>query len=297
MANQPMRLYTLLGDYPNTLPLKKGQVTSPLVSFDFVEAKVPHEFFKPLVREHKFDVGELAIVTYLLAKSFDKPYVLMPVVVMGRGQHHTIFYNAERGPLKPNDLAGKRVGIRSYSVTTVTWLRGILQNDYGVDLNRVKWVTLEDPHVAEYQDPAGVERAPSGKKLLNMLLDGEVDAAVLGDSPPADPRIKHLIPNPHETAKEWAKKNGGVPINHLFVVRKSLSKERPDVVREVYRLLGESKKAAGLPKPGEPDPIPYGFEANRQALARIVKYAAQQKVIPREFSVEELFDETTRALN
>ncbi len=93
------RLYTLLGDYPNTTALKKGEVISGLVEFDFADVKVSNTAFKPLVREAKFDVGELAIVTFLQAKAYGKPYVLIPATVLGRGQHHTIAYNPQRGPL------------------------------------------------------------------------------------------------------------------------------------------------------------------------------------------------------
>src|SRR5579884_363150 len=147
-ASEKTKLFTLLGDYPNTAALKNGEVRSDLVEFSFADIKVANTGFKPLVREHKFDVSELAIVTYLQAKAYGKPYVLMPAVVMARGQHHTIVYNPSRGALTPERLAGKRVGVRAYSVTTGVWVRGILAEQYGVDLDKVKWVTFEDPHVA-----------------------------------------------------------------------------------------------------------------------------------------------------
>src|SRR5262245_66596368 len=88
-----------------------------------------------------------------MAKAYGKPLLLLPAVVMARFQHPHIVYNMERGPLSPADLAGRRVGTRSYTVTTSTWLRGILADDYGVDLNRVKWITFEEAHVAEFRDP------------------------------------------------------------------------------------------------------------------------------------------------
>src|ERR1700704_4001661 len=147
---------TRLGNYPNTKPLKSGAITSDLVDFDFVEVKVANNLFKNVVRDAKYDVAELAIVTYLQAKAFGKPYVLLPAVLVSRGQHHTIAYNAERGTLSPSDLAGKRVGVRAYTVTTSTWVRGILANDYGVDLDKIEWITFEDPHVAEYVDPKAI---------------------------------------------------------------------------------------------------------------------------------------------
>src|ERR1700716_2582258 len=115
-----LKLHTMLGNYPNTKPLKSGAIKSDLVDFDFVEVKVANNLFKSVVRDAKYDLAELAIVTYLQAKSYGKPYVVLPAVLVSRGQHHTIAYNADRGDLKPSDLTGKRVGLRAYPVTTAT---------------------------------------------------------------------------------------------------------------------------------------------------------------------------------
>src|SRR5262249_21237864 len=164
----------------------------------------------------------------------------------GRGQHHTIFYNADRGPLVPADLHGKRVGVRAYTVTTGMWVRGILAGDYDVDLQSITWVTFEEPHVAEYQDPRNVERASDGKELKQMLLDGEVDAAILGDVPEQG-SLRHLFPDHAADAQRWARVHGGVPINHMAVIRTEIADSRPDVVREVYRVLKESRAAAAVP--------------------------------------------------
>src|SRR5262252_6190359 len=108
-----MRVRTLLGDHPGTAALKSGAVASDLVSFDFVDTKPTNKGFKPMVREQAFDVSEMAIVTYLMAKSLGKPMVLLPNVVLARFQHAYALYNAKRGTLAPTDLNGRRVGIRS----------------------------------------------------------------------------------------------------------------------------------------------------------------------------------------
>jgi 4,5-dihydroxyphthalate decarboxylase len=296
MADAKLKLHALLGDYPNTKALKNKQIRSDLVELDFADVKVVSTAFKPLVREGRFDVGELAIVTYLQAKAHGKPYVLLPAVVMGRGQHHTLAYNAERGHLTPKDLEGHRVGVRAYTVTTGFWVRGILADDYDVDLAKVRFVTFEDPHVAEYRDPDFVERAPEGKTIVQMLLDGELDAAVLGDSLP-DPRFKHLFPDPEAAARQWAARHGGMPLNHMVVVKDQISKAQPEIVQEIYRLLRESKNAANLPASDTAlDPLRFGVEPNRRALETIIDYSLRQKLIPRRFSVDELFDDTTRAL-
>ncbi len=289
-----VRLSTLLGNYPNTLPIKQGDVQSDLVEFEFVDIQVANKGFKPLVREHKFDLGELAIVTFLQAKAFNKPYVLIPALVVARGQHHTLAYNPERGELTPQGLAGKRVGIRAYSVTTGVWVRGILREQYGLDLDQVHWVTFEDPHVAEYTDPPSMERAAAGKDMAQMLLDGELDAAVLGDKLP-DPRLKVLIPDSEAAAAAWAAKHGN-PINHMLVIRSELSATRPDVVREVFRLFKAARDIAAAAGNKNAAQLTFGVEANRPSLEAIIDIAVQQKLIPARYSVDQLFDDTTRGL-
>jgi 4,5-dihydroxyphthalate decarboxylase len=289
-----VKLRTLLGNYPNTLPIKEGKMRSALVEFEFADFTVANKGFKPLVREARFDVGELAIVTFLQAKAFNKPYVLMPAPVVARGQHHTLAYNPERGELTPGGLAGKRVGIRAYSVTTGVWVRGILKEQYGLDLDKVHWVRFEDPHVAEYTDPATIERAPAGKDMAQMLLDGELDAAVVGDKLP-DPKLKILISDSEKAAAAWAEKHG-TPINHMLVVRSDLSRTRPDVVREVFRMFKESRDVAIQAGNKNAAQLKFGIEANRPALEAIINIAYSQKLIPRCYAVDELFDDTTFSL-
>lgn len=291
----PVKLHTLLGDNASTASLKSGAVKSPLIVFDFEEHEQVHHAFKPMVREGRFDWGELAIVTFLQAKFYGKPLVLVPAVIGARFQHHCVAYNSEHATLSPKDLEGKRIGVRSYSQTTGAWIRGILQNDYGVDPGKVRWVCFEDAHLAEYRDPDNVERVPKGKKLTQMLFDGEVDAAMLGNDMPKDPRIKTVIPDPKKDARDWYDRQRVVPMNHMVVVREELSRQRPDVVRELYRLLLESRDLDTKPVDGI-QMRPFGVEALRGSLETIIAYAHQQKIIGRRLSVDELFDDTTRAL-
>lgn len=288
---EKLKLYTLLGDYPNTAALKKGEVASDFIDFEFADVKVSNTAFKPLVREARFDLGELAIVTYLQAKAYGKPYVLIPAAVLGRGQHHTIAYNPERGRLSASDLMGKRVGVRAYTQTTGAWVRGFLADDYKVDPAKIHWITFEDPHLAEYKDPAFVTRAPEGKTMVQMLIDGELDAAIVGDKLP-DPRLAPLIEDADSAARKWAETHGGIPINHMMVIRSAIAKSRPDVVKEIYRVLRESRRAVPPPADGGLfDPWRFGVERNRRSLEIIIDYSFRQKLIPRMFSVDELFDD------
>jgi 4,5-dihydroxyphthalate decarboxylase len=280
-----MRLRTLLGDHPGTAALKSGALKSDLVEFDFVDFSPTNKGFKPMVRETAFDVSELAIVTYLMAKSFAKPMVLLPDVVVARFQHGHALYNATRGVLKPADLNGKRVGIRSFTTTTGAWLRGILANDYGVDLNSVDWVTFEDAHVAEFKDTT--KRAPAGKQIIQMLLDGELDAVLGEKSEHVD--LKPLFADVAAEEKAWAARHRIVPINHMVVVSEALCEKNPDAVREVHRLLAASAKAS----PAAPR---FTSDEMRRSLELIISYTAQQGLIPSAFAVDELFDDVTCVL-
>lgn len=293
----PMKLRTLLGDYPNTVPLKRGDIKSSLIEFDYAEVAVPHDAFKQ-VTGGQFDVAELAIMTYLQAKAWGKPLVALPLALSGRFQHGQLAYNSDYGVVKPNELHGKKVGVRTYPQTTPTWVRGILQHDYGVQIDKVKWITFEDGHVPEYKDPAFTERARHGETFMKMLLAGQIDAAVVMAHDFKNPNIKAVIPNPAEAAAAWYRKYGAIQLNHVLVVRESLSKWNPEIVREIYRVFSESKKAAAEPlgKDGI-DTRPVGFSANRRNFEVAAQFALEQGIIPRALSTDELFDSTTRALD
>jgi 4,5-dihydroxyphthalate decarboxylase len=281
-----MRLRTLLGDHPCTAALKDGSIRSDSITLDFADYSPTHKGFKPMVREQAFDISEMAIVTYLMAKSFGKPMVLLPSVVMARSQHAFALYNARLRTLTPAALNDKRVGIRSFTTTTGAWLRGILANDYGVDLDSIDWVTFEDAHVAEFRD--STVRAPQGRQIVQMLLDGELDA-VLGEKSD-HPDLKPLFPDVAGQEKSWFAKHQVIPINHMVVVSEALSAHHPDAVREVFSLLQQS--AARVPAASPP----FSTQEMRRSLEMIVRYTAQQGLIPREFAVDELFDDLTRTL-
>ena len=290
-----LTLRTLLGDYPNTKALKTGEIRSSSVAFEFADVQVPNTAFKDVVRHLKYDVAELAIVTFLQAKTHGKPLVLLPAVVVGALPHPFLVYNAERGRISPADLKGKRVGIRAYSVTTAAWVRGVLQNEYRVDLNSINWVTFEDPHVAEYSDPPTAVRAPAGKSLVQMLIDGEIDAGVVGGPDLKDSRLQPVIPNPNEAAQAWCKKYNALPINHMLVVKEELVKTNPAAVKEVFRVVRESKQAMS-PAGTALDPIQFGLANIRRSLELIVEYSTQQGLIPLKVPVDDLFDDRTRNL-
>jgi len=278
-----------IGDYPHTLPLKRGAITSPTLKLDFVEAKPMHTAFKPMVREHAFDACEMALITYFQAKAYNKGLTLLPATMLARFQHGTVLFNAAREKIAPANLAGRRIGVRAYSQTTGAWMRGILANDYGVDMSRVQWVTFEDAHVPEAKDPPGVVRARPDQDMTKMLLAGELDAAIYGAEMPKGADLQSVISDPDRAAKTWYAEHRLVPVNHMVVVTDELAREKPQAVAELYRLL-EAARASVAPAPdGGPDMAPFGKEKNRAALELLMTYAAQQNLVPRKLGFDELW--------
>ena len=244
-------LKTLIGTYPHTAPLKSGALRSDRLDFAFTEIVPVWDGFKGMIRDDKYDVSEMAVVTYLLAKAHGKPLALLPAAMIGRFQHPYAIYNATKGPMTPADLNGKRVGIRSFTTTTGAWIRGILANDYDVDLDSIEWVTFEEPHVAEYKDTT--QRAPEGKKIVPMLLDGELDA-VLGETS-NDPRIKSLFGDPQAEAQAVVRQAQGGADQPSHGHADADVKADPDTAREVYRLLREGKRLAGPASSSRPGSV------------------------------------------
>jgi 4,5-dihydroxyphthalate decarboxylase len=186
---------------------------------------------------------------------------------------------------------GKRVGVRAYTQTTGAWVRGFLADDYKIDPAKIHWVTFEDPHLAEFKDPDFVTRAPEGKTMVQMLIDGELDAAIVGDKLP-DPRLAPLIEDADTAARKWAEMYGGIPINHMMVIRSAIASSHPDVVKEIYRVLRESRRAVPPAADGNVfDPWRFGVGPTRRSLEIIIDYSFRQKLIPRIFSVDELFED------
>jgi 4,5-dihydroxyphthalate decarboxylase len=293
--NQLIQLRTNLADSPVVKAMKDSTISSEVVKLDYCGPKTAHDGFKPMVRDLAFDAGELAINTFLQAVIYGKPLVMLPAPVVGRFQHHCVGFNKELGHLNPKDIEGKKVGVRTYAQTTGLWVRGILQHEYGVDLNKVNWMTLDEAHLAEYKDPANCHRLPKGSKIGEMMLSGELAAAIMGNDMPDDPRIQRLVPDPYNAAKQWYAKEGIVPINHVFVIRSDVAKQRPDVVREIYRMIKESRALA--PAHALETLPPLGFDANRKGIEMAIQWSYEQKIIPRMISLDELFDEVTGNLN
>jgi 4,5-dihydroxyphthalate decarboxylase len=289
MPAEPVVLRTALGAYPHTAALRDGQVTSDQLRLDFAEVSPVNRAFAPMVREGRFDVSELAIATALQAKAYGKPIVVLPVTVAARFQEAALLCRADGEVRGPADLAGRRIGVRSYSQTTGMWLRGILADSYGVRPDSMRWVTFEGAHVAEAGDPSWAERAPPGKDLLSMLRAGELDAVIVGNDVPDDPSLRTVFPDPAAAGTAFLRRHGFVPVNHMVVVRHELAEARPELVAELLRLFREARAAAPQ-RAGGIDPLPAGRAALWPALELASRYAHEQGLVPRQLSPDEVWD-------
>src|SRR6476620_10780598 len=187
--------------------LKEGVVKPKTFEPEIVEVDPLIAAFRRMVRGNEFDICEMAITTYICAKAFGKPMTAVPVPLVRAFHHGAILTSAKAGITNPKDLEGKRVGVnRGYTVTTGVWARGILQQEYGVDLSKITWVLSGDEHVAEYRPPSNVVPIEAGKKMADMLASGELVAAIGVEID--HPDVKPLISNALEAGLAAHKRNG-----------------------------------------------------------------------------------------
>jgi 4,5-dihydroxyphthalate decarboxylase len=299
-----------IGNYGLTKPLKNGAVPAGDLALEYIQVDPIVVAMRRMVRGLEFDICEMAFTTYLCAKAFGKPITAIPVFLTRNFHHWAIFYNVNSGIKRPKDLEGRTVGVnRGYTVTTGLWARGILQTEYGVDLNKITWAPTDEEHVAEYKAPANVDHSYRGKPIAELLLSGKIAAAV-GDVRVNSPDIQQLIPDARNAGFAYFHKTGVYPINHGVVVKDSLLKAEPGLTRKLFRAFQAAKHiylahldAGKTLSPADEtaialkqvvgDPFPFGIDdrkgSNRKALETMVQFALDQQVIPKKFSIEELF--------
>jgi 4,5-dihydroxyphthalate decarboxylase len=305
-------LKTAIATYPHTKGLKDGTVTAPGLQLEHVEVSPIVGAFRRMVRSLEFDVSEMAITTYLTAKAHGKAFTALPVFVMRQFHHSPIVYNATAGVKSPKDLEGKKVGVRAYTVTTGVWVRGILATEYGVDLDRITWVVVDEEHVQEYRKPSNVEERP-GASLAEMVAKGEL-AAAIGAGKVDSSDVKPLIPDAAEAEAAWYRKTGIYPINHTVVVKDSLLRDDPSLAPRLFGALADAKAmflktlASGAELSGDAqalarrrsivgdDPLPYGLARNEKAMEAVIQFAVDQKILPRRVTPEEMFAQNTLEL-
>jgi 4,5-dihydroxyphthalate decarboxylase len=310
-----LQLKTALQTLGHTEALKDKSVQPHSFDFEFEEVPAIIQAFRRMVRGSEFDISEMAITTYLCARASGKRFTALPIFLVRAFHHGAIVHNTTLGIRSPKDLEGKKVGInRGYTVTTGVWARGVLQHEHGVDLSKITWVLSGDEHVAEYQAPGNVVSIEKGKKLEDMLISGEIAAAI--GVTVEHPDVKPLIPNAKAAGFAALETNDYYPINHILVVRDELLEAHPGLALEIFNVFAESKrryverlKNNQIAEPSAADqlyrrvmeitgadPLPYGIAPNRKMIEAVIRYADEQGIISHPFTFEELFARGTHDL-
>lgn len=308
-------LTAVTGTQGSTRALKDGTSRPRHFGLRFEEVPVLIGAFRRMVRSLEFDVSEMAFTTYLVAKAHGKPFTALPVFLV-RGFHHgAVVRSARADGMVPKDLQGRRAGVnRGYTVTTGVWARGILADEYGVDLSRVTWVLSGDEHVTEYRPPANVVPAGPGEDVPAMVASGELAAGI---GIPADhPGLVPLIPDAEQAGYRALRDRGLYPINHLVVVRDELLSAHPELAADLFGAYADAKqryiaelRGSGLSDPGPvdrmystvmqitgADPLPYGIARNRAMIDQLIRHAVDQKILDKPVAAEDLFPESTHEL-
>jgi 4,5-dihydroxyphthalate decarboxylase len=281
----PLTLKTVIGNYPHTLPLKDGTVSSPRLCLDHVEIVPTNRAFRLMVNDLAYDASEMALVTLMLARAFDRPLVGVPVILMQQSAYSMLLVNADSPLRDPRELAGRTIGVRAYTQTTGVWLRGMFHDQFGLDPDSVGWVTFEPAHLDGFVDPPNARRAAEGAHMAALLRSGQIDAAA-GLDLAAYPELRTLIPDAVQVESDWIKHTGIRPVNHTLVVRQDIVTAEPWVRDELVRLVRAAKLASSTDAPAD------GLEVNRGALTLLARYAFEQHITPRTLTAEELLPAT-----
>jgi 4,5-dihydroxyphthalate decarboxylase len=307
----PPALRVVVDDYGHTRALLDGSLTAPDVALVFERVAPISSAFRPMVADLAYDVSEMAIATLLQEHAVGSRLALLPIVLMNRFHHGSIVRAAD-GPLRrPEQLVGRRVGVRSYAQTTAVWVRAILQHEHGVSAAAIGWVVRQRGHVAAIPDPANVVLDP-GADFAALLRAGAIDAWVAGRDADGIAGIVPLIADPEGAARAAFAREGIVPINHVLVVRADLLDERPALARALVELFRVAKERhfARLRADGARDrveafqldllragidPLPSDVETLRPSLETMIRLVTEQQLVPASTTVDALFAPYRRA--
>jgi 4,5-dihydroxyphthalate decarboxylase len=318
-----------VGDYDRTRPILDGRVQ--VQGARIAALALPSEqTFPRAVARAEFDVSELSLSSHLVQLSRgEAQYVALPVFVARAFRHGCIYLRRDAGITTPKDLEGRRVGIPEYGMTMGLWLRGILADDHGVDVNGIAWRTAgtnaagrKERLALELPPEMDVQPLAAGATLNAALLAGELDA-VFSPTPPdafaaGDPRVARLFPDPRAAALAFHARTGFFPIMHVVGVRRDVLDRTPGIGRALFdafveaQRIAEAEWEAHLAKSSPATVFPFlaeewaaareslggspwrhGVAANRAELAAICRWSRAQHLARRELAVEELFDPAT----
>ncbi len=315
------------GDYDIVRPLKDGAVRAEGLEINFITINRPPEVHWRMGMNHEFDAAEMSFGSFVAGMGKGNyPFVGIPAFVYRKFRHSCAYVNVNAGIEKPEDLKGRRVGIPEWQMTATVWLRGFLQDDYGVKASDMHWLTgglesSERKEKVELKLPPEIkiENIPAGKNLSDMLATGEIDALLTAQVPAPYvkrvPQIRRLFADPRAVETDHFRRTGIFPIMHVMVLREEVFKRHPWIAQSLFKALLDAKQhcidgvfrndaihsvipwaanhAEDVRQLMGADFWPYGVASNRRTLETFLRYAAEQGLTGRRLSIDELFPKQT----
>lgn len=303
------------GDYEIVRALKEGRVKPDGIDLTVLTDMTSDVRHWRMARNREFDIAELSMSNYLMAKYNGLPFTAIPVFLHRRFRHGFIFLNATKNIHKPTDLIGKKVGLRNFQLTANLWIRGILEHEYQVPHRSIRWFKQDEEEV-EWDPPSGldIQRVGANQNVETMLVEGELDALIhpelIQPILNKDKRVSRLFPAYRDLEIDYFKRTGIFPIMHTTAIKQEIVDKFPWVPLNLMQAFEESKKTAykRMENPRivplawfrhfqeeqdeilGPDPWAYGLgETNRKNLETLMQYSQEQGLLRRKMSLDELF--------
>lgn len=323
---EKLHLTVACGDYDRTKALQDGSVQPEGIRLNYLPLQA-EEIFWRMGGHREFDASEMSLSNHItLVSRGNSPFVAIPIFPSRYFRHSCIFINSDSGIKRPEDFKGKKIGAPEYSITAAVWIRGMLQDEYGVRTHEMQWLAggQESPGRKErvaLKLPPEIKVSPiaDDKTLNGMLESGELDGLISARAPSCfikgSPKIRRLFPNYKEVEMDYYKRTKIFPIMHVLVIRRDVYEQHPWVARSLYKAFCEAKDraiqamhitntlACTLPwlfaeidllkQIFGSDWWPYGIEPNRHLLETLIRYMGEQGLIDRSLKVEEVFAPNT----
>ena len=313
-------------NYDRFRAIQTGAVKPDGIDLNFLEMPVEETFFR-MARFGEFDVSEMSFSSYVVSLFRpERPFVAIPIFPSRCFRHWCIYTSAKSGITEPKDLIGKKIGVPEYQMTAPVWIRGILQDEYGVPVDSVTYHSGGEEEVGRIEKqkldlPKNISVSPIGPDdtLSQMIKSGAIDALHTARAPSTydgpDGLVNRLFENYVDVEKAYYRKTGIFPIMHTVAIRREVYEKNPWIAQSLYKAFAEAKRRtyedlkesaalkAMLPwlpahvdetikEMGE-DYWSYGFHENRDVIATFLRYHHEQGLSPRLLEPEDLFTPET----
>ncbi|MFT4065746.1 ABC transporter substrate-binding protein [Paraburkholderia sp.] len=303
------RLSIVLGPHGQVRDLRNGAVSVEGFELEFIEKKRMPDAYREMARSQPYDICEMAPTSYLMAVAAGAPITALAIPMTRRFRHAGMQRLRASTIREPKDLEGRRVGVRTYSVTAAVWTRGIFADEYGVDSDRVTWITEEEENVQSFVTPPNVQRLAEGQSIADLLKRGELEAAfggLAGAGNDLDGELVEIVEDADARERDWFRRTGIYPLHGMIVVRNDVLDRHPALATALFDAFTQAKAGylerirSGEADGAEDrryrelarwvgDPLPYGFDENAKSLAALVRYAHRQRLIPDEPPLQAVF--------